>query len=436
MAIFTNDDSILKNSEKPWSYSNSDGDTLRFEVRGGDYYDNPLAPDELDDLAQGKNRSEITSIKKMQPGRAFTLEYDFLIESGAPNTASWLVLTQFHQTADTNSDGTLKDSGGVSPPFAVRMRGEYLEISGRTDPDPVTVSTPDRIALPPYDTVGGGTMYLDSNPIARDTWINLRIEIVFDHTVGGDGMLKVWRDGAVIVDYHGPLGYNDEIGPYLQMGVYREAAPETFAARFRNLSYTGDGTPPPINGTDGNDDLQAHLVGFYEDEVLNGYGGDDTLNGAIGADTMNGGAGNDEYIVDNVGDVVNEREGGVDQGGHDIVKSMVGWTLNDDIEDLRLQGTDDIDGTGNAKANRLQGNDGNNILRALDGDDTVLAAAGNDLVEGGAGNDTIHGETGNDTLHGGDGNDEVYGGDGDDKSVARGSIAPSWKASHSTTRNR
>ena len=36
-----------------------------------------------------------------------------------------------------------------------------------------------------------------------------------------------------------------------------------------------------LTGTNGDDDLQANVVGFFEDEVLNGYGGDDTLNAAF-----------------------------------------------------------------------------------------------------------------------------------------------------------
>ena len=57
-----------------------------------------------------------------------------------------------------------------------------------------------------------------------------------------------------------------------------------------------------LNGGDGNDILN----GSAGNDVLNGGNGNDTLNGGPGADTMNGGFGNDTYIVDNVGDVVND----------------------------------------------------------------------------------------------------------------------------------
>ena len=40
--------------------------------------------------------------------------------------------------------------------------------------------------------------------------------------------------------------------------------------------------------------------------VLTGLGGNDWLDGGAGADHMFGGTGNDNYVVDNVGDVVDE----------------------------------------------------------------------------------------------------------------------------------
>ena len=59
-----------------------------------------------------------------------------------------------------------------------------------------------------------------------------------------------------------------------------------------------------LNAT-GND-LGNVLIGNSGNNILAGGAGADTLNGNWGADTMFGGTGNDIYVVDNVGDVVNE----------------------------------------------------------------------------------------------------------------------------------
>ncbi len=413
--VFSAADSFFKNSGKSWSYAESPGGIKRFEVRAGDYFDSPTIPAAADDLALGKNRSELGSRKHMQFDRAFVLEFDVMVESGAANTADWLLLAQLHQTEDLAPDGTSLDAA-ASPPVALQLRGEFMEISGRTNSDAYLQPSALNVnQWPPKIQLNGqDTMYLDTAPIVRDQWYTMRFETTFDYNTGGNGQMKVYRDGVLLVDYTGPLGYNDAVGPYLQLGVYRHEAPEATAAQFRNISWSGAGTPPPVDGTNGDDDIQTALTGFWEAEVLNGLDGNDTLNGGVGADTMNGGAGDDIYVVDNVGDVVNERSGGVDQGGTDQVQSFVSRTIGADIENLILQGVADINGTGNAKVNTIQGNAGHNLLQGMGGNDSILGDLGNDTIDGGDGNDELFGAAGDDTILGGAGNDRLYGEDGND----------------------
>ncbi|MEQ6250796.1 heparin lyase I family protein, partial [Sulfitobacter sp. HNIBRBA3233] len=436
MAFFTDENSFLKNAGKDYSYERFSDGRMRFEVRQDDFFEGVSGTDtDSGDEAQGKNRSEISSFRSMQNGREFTIEFDVFVEDGPSNTADFLVLAQLHQTEDRNASGVPTDVSGP-PPLTVQMRGDRLEIVGRTDPNKNTTETSlIRLTAPGYEDED--TLYLDTDPIARDTWINMRIVVVFDHT-GTSGRLEVQRDGVTIVDYTGPIGYNDDIGPYLQMGVYRGKTsgpiPETTAAQFRNIDVLADGAPPAFNGTAGDDEILANQQGFWEDETLNGNAGNDTLDGGFGNDTMNGGSGDDVYLVNEAGDVVNERSGGVDQGGTDQVRSFISYTLGRDIENLILDSRDNanINGTGNAKANVMQGNADANTLRGLDGDDTILAdgghdqvfgdngadrlfgADGNDTLHGGASNDALFGEAGSDVLNGGDGNDTLEGGDGDD----------------------
>lgn len=85
--------------------------------------------------------------------------------------------------------------------------------------------------------------------------------------------------------------------------------------------------------------------------------------------------------------------------GNDIVGSSLSWTLAANVEDLLLFDVGDINGTGNALNNYLQGNTTDNILK------------------GGGGNDNINGQGGNDTLIGQAGVDQLQGGIGADKFV-------------------
>ncbi|MBD2695037.1 DUF4347 domain-containing protein [Anabaena catenula] len=137
-----------------------------------------------------------------------------------------------------------------------------------------------------------------------------------------------------------------------------------------------------LSGGDGND----YLNGGTGIDVLIGSAGNDTLTGGAGADTMIGGTGNDSYYVDDVGDTITENA----DEGTDAVFSTVSYTLGNNLENLTLQGTSAIHGTGNDLNNRITGN-----------------AAANTLT-GGAGNDTLNGKAGVDTMIGGAGNDSYY----------------------------
>ena len=65
------------------------------------------------------------------------------------------------------------------------------------------------------------------------------------------------------------------------------------------------------------------------------------------------------------------------------------YTLAENSKNLKLTGTADINGTGNALDNFLDGNDGVNVLRG---------GAGADILNGRYGGDTLWGEAGRDTF--------------------------------------
>ncbi|KPG94797.1 hypothetical protein AEQ67_21840 [Pseudomonas sp. RIT-PI-q] len=138
-----------------------------------------------------------------------------------------------------------------------------------------------------------------------------------------------------------------------------------------------------IQGGDGNDTLQ----GGAGNDSLNGDAGNDLLDGGAGNDSMAGGSGDDIYIVDQSGDSVSELAG----GGNDTVRASLNYSLGANLENLELTGSANINGTGNALANRLTGNTGNNLLNGGAGDDVLAGRRGNDTYVYGTnyGNDVI-----------------------------------------------
>ena len=168
-------------------------------------------------------------------------------------------------------------------------------------------------------------------------------------------------------------------------------------------------------GGDGND----ILIGGIGADILRGGDGNDRLDGGAGRDRMFGGAGDDTYSVDRVTDQIRENR----NSGTDRVIASVTWRLGNNLENLNLTGTADLNGSGNALDNLIIGNAGNNslegnagddILKGQRGDDRLNGGAGNDRLEGSVGDDILIGDAGNDTLRGGSGADRLDGGEGDD----------------------
>jgi Ca2+-binding RTX toxin-like protein len=179
----------------------------------------------------------------------------------------------------------------------------------------------------------------------------------------------------------------------------------TLGAELERLSLSGSAD---LNGT-GNA-LANRLDGNAGANILDGGAGDDALLGGAGADMLIGGVGNDTYGVDDVTDVVVELAG----EGYDRVVATISYTLGAELERLSLSGSADLNGTGNAQANRLDGNAGANILDGGEGSDALFGLAGDDTLIGGGGNDTLDGGLGADSLEGGAGNDTYILDDGGD----------------------
>jgi Ca2+-binding RTX toxin-like protein len=94
------------------------------------------------------------------------------------------------------------------------------------------------------------------------------------------------------------------------------------------------------------------------------------------------------YFVDDAGDTATE---GVAEG-NDLVFSSAHFALSENVENLTLQGSADLQGYGNGLMNTLVGNTGNNLLEGRGAADQLTGAQGNDvfLFRPGDGNgDTI-----------------------------------------------
>lgn len=248
----------------------------------------------------------------------------------------------------------------------------------------------------------------DGNDVAQGTNANDRFSMgagndrlfgfdgddLLDGGAGSDRMQGGLGDDIYIVDQA-----DDVVIEAVVRGVdlVRSFVDHTLGANVEDLELLGDALRGTGNGLDnfvfgnaGNNVLRGaggrdDLLGDAGADTLFGGGGDDRLDGGTGIDRMFGNRGDDAYRIDNAADQVIETAG----NGSDSVFSPVSFKLGANVENLRLLGTDAVDGTGNGLSNSLAGNAAANVL---DG------AGGNDLIGGGSGADVMRGGFGNDRL--------------------------------------
>jgi Ca2+-binding RTX toxin-like protein len=200
-----------------------------------------------------------------------------------------------------------------------------------------------------------------------------------DGGTGADAMFGGAGDDTYVVDNAADKTAEGATGDGEDLVV--SSVGRTLGAGLENLTLSGAAS---VHGT-GND-AANELTGNTGDNTLRGLAGSDLLDGGEGADRLYGGLGDDTYVVDNADDDVIE---GASDDGDDTVMSSVGRTLDANLENLTLTGSDDINGKGNSLGNSLVGNDGANALRGEAGADVIDGGAGRDLLFGGADGDTF-----------------------------------------------
>jgi Ca2+-binding RTX toxin-like protein len=198
----------------------------------------------------------------------------------------------------------------------------------------------------------------------------------------------------------------------LVQGYFGRAAADRMAVQFANgwawdsatvdrkLTLTND----TLNGTAGEDLIDGglgndSLVGAAGNDYLVGGDGNDTLVGGLGADTLAGGAGSDVYVIDSASDLIIEGANlGQDEVQINYDVGAAGYTMDANIDSVRVITTVGVSATGNRGQNQMVGGTGNDYLFGGAGGDRLTGGAGNDTLEGGPGSDRMVGVGGSDTY--------------------------------------
>ena len=275
------------------------------------------------------------------------------LAGGSKSQVSDVLTEEFGHYLDSrfNKKDTQGDEGEY---FSLKLRGKILRANEvnqvHSDDDTVILKLPsgEEIRAEGASLSGGAGNDNLSGTINNDT---------LDGGTGADGMAGGLGNDTYLVDNTGDTAIEEEPGG---IDTVESSISFTLGYNIENLTLTGTGN---INAT-----------GNGLNNILTGNSGDNIINGGTGADAMAGGLGNDTYLVDNTGDTVIEEA----SAGTDTVQSSVDFILGNNIENLTLTGTGNINATGNGLNNILTGNSGNNIIDGGKGADAMAGGLGND----------------------------------------------------------
>jgi hypothetical protein len=134
----------------------------------------------------------------------------FLPKSFVPGNV-WEIVTQWHGTPNNGNESL----GRLNPPLSLATwksdvtRGHWSLFC---------LWDADRVTSPGVYETDGSKLW-DLGPWATDEWTDWVFHIKWSYS--SDGIMQVWKNGVQVVNYKGPNTYNDDVGPYLKMGVYK-----------------------------------------------------------------------------------------------------------------------------------------------------------------------------------------------------------------------
>ena len=218
---------------KPWSIQIVSDNVrkgraaIRFEVRQGDERISPRS-------GMTSYRSELNErpIFTAAMGKDYWYGFSMYIPEDFPETNSRLNIGQWHASYDEEL-GEIKRSPILSQKykrgkFYVNVRYSSQEIQKSND--------------------GIKKLILETRNMQKGVWHDFIYHVKWSYR--DDGYVDMWLDGNKLIEYKGPVGYNDKDGPYFKYGIYRDDVPEAYVIYFdeyrRGNSY--EDVDPSRNG--------------------------------------------------------------------------------------------------------------------------------------------------------------------------------------------
>lgn len=134
----------------------------------------------------------------------------YLPDSYIPDR-TWEIVAQWHGWPEGFPDFSPGTEYWRSPVLALRTTGGIWNIINRWDAKRNTGDINNRVY--------GGTKTWDLGKYETGKWVDWIFH--FKWSYQNDGILEVWKNGNLVISKTGANCFNDKIGPYFKMGLYK-----------------------------------------------------------------------------------------------------------------------------------------------------------------------------------------------------------------------
>lgn len=152
------------------------------------------------------NRTEIASGGRMNrlAGNEYWYGFSVYLPSDYVADPIWEIVAQWHSAPDNSKEA----DQGLNPPISLHTEDGIWMVSTIWDSKPVSLRGK-------YD---GGREY-ELGAYDKGRWTDWVFHVKW--SPNQSGLLQVWKDGDLIIDKAGPIGYNDQTDPFMKVGMYK-----------------------------------------------------------------------------------------------------------------------------------------------------------------------------------------------------------------------
>lgn len=177
----------------------------RFEVRENEF----AIEEDRTNGPHGSNRAELREKFTASIGQTIWYGLSTFIPSDFPIHENRLVIAQWRATDDPGEDPAAR-----SPVLAHRYVNGTLRFTLRHSAERIQ-----------KDNDGRQVILYEERQFPRGRWHDFVHQVRWSHT---EGLVRSWINGRQVINYRGPVGYNDAEGPSFKWGLYRDNVPETY----------------------------------------------------------------------------------------------------------------------------------------------------------------------------------------------------------------